>query len=60
MKEQVEARINELKAEMESGQRMMQELDEKRSNLGYTIMRISGAIQALEELVAGEEESAQA
>lgn len=60
MKEQVEARMNELKAELESGRQMMQELDEKRSTLGYTITRISGAIQVLEELVAGEEESVQA
>lgn len=60
MKEQVEARINALKAELESGRQMMQELDEKRNNLGYTIMRISGAVQVLEELVAEEVESVQA
>jgi hypothetical protein len=39
---------------------MIQELDEKRTNLGYTLTRISGAIQVLEELVAAEEESVQA
>ncbi|OKP86036.1 hypothetical protein A3844_14885 [Paenibacillus helianthi] len=60
MKEQLEARMNELKAELESGRQMMQELDEKRSNLGYAMTRISGAIQVLEELAAGEEESVQA
>lgn len=60
MKEQVEARINALKVELESGRQMMQELDEKRNNLGYTIMRISGAVQVLEELVAEETESDQA
>ncbi|CQR56667.1 MULTISPECIES: hypothetical protein [Paenibacillus sonchi group] len=59
MKEQLEARMNELKAELESGRQMMQELDEKRSNLGYAMTRISGAIQVLEELSAGEEESVQ-
>lgn len=60
MKEQLEARMNELKAELESGRQMIQELDEKRTNLGYTLTRISGAIQVLEELVAAEEESVQA
>ncbi|MNI52397.1 hypothetical protein D3C73_1071720 [compost metagenome] len=60
MKEQLEARMNELKAELEAGRQMMQELDEKRSNLGYTLTRISGAIQVLEELAAGEEASVQA
>lgn len=60
MKEQLEARMNELKSELESGRQMMQVLDEKRSNLGYAMTRISGAIQVLEELAAGEEESVQA
>ncbi|WP_379150969.1 hypothetical protein [Paenibacillus sp. sgz5001063] len=60
MKEQLETRMKELKAELESGRQMMQELDEKRSNLGYAMTRISGAIQVLEELAAGEEEAVQA
>ncbi|ETT57026.1 hypothetical protein C173_31986 [Paenibacillus sp. FSL R7-277] len=60
MKEQLEARMNELKAELETGRQMIQELDEKRTNLGYTLTRISGAIQVLEELAAAEEESVQA
>lgn len=60
MKDQLEARMNELKAELESGRQMIQELDEKRTNLGYTLTRISGAIQVLEELIAAEEESVQA
>ncbi|MFC6650228.1 hypothetical protein ACFSQ7_20930 [Paenibacillus rhizoplanae] len=60
MKEQLEARMNELKAELETGRQMIQELDEKRTNLGYTLTRISGAIQVLEELAGAEEESVQA
>ncbi|MNO31365.1 hypothetical protein D3C76_213380 [compost metagenome] len=59
MKEQLETRMKELKSELESGRQMLQELDEKRSNLGYAMTRISGAIQVLEELSAGEEESVQ-
>ncbi|WP_238652813.1 hypothetical protein [Paenibacillus piscarius] len=60
MKEQLEARMNELKAELEAGRQMIQELDEKRTQLGYTLTRISGAIQVLEELAAAEEAPVQA
>ncbi len=54
MKEQIETRINELKVELESGQKAMEELEIKRSNLMYTLLRINGAIQVLEELVPKE------
>jgi len=57
MKEQLETRIKELKGEFEEGKKMMEELDIKRTNLGQTLLRISGAIQALEELVPNEEEA---
>lgn len=57
MKEQMEARINELKAEFEEGKKMLEELDIKRTGLGQTILRISGAIQALEELMPEETET---
>lgn len=57
MKEQLEMRIKELKAELESGQKMLEELDIKRANLANTLLRISGAIQALEELMPKEEET---
>ncbi|WP_340024243.1 hypothetical protein MHI24_03830 [Paenibacillus sp. FSL K6-1096] len=60
MKEQLEARMNELKAELEAGRQMIQELDDKRTQLGYTLTRISGAIQVLEELAAAEEAPVQA
>lgn len=57
MKEQLETRIKELKTELENGQKMLEELDIKRTNLGNTILRISGAIQALEELIPEEGET---
>lgn len=60
MKEQLEARINQLKGELESGQKIMQELDAKRESLGYTIVRISGAIQVLEELMGNKDEGEEA
>jgi len=56
MKEQMEVRIKELKAEFEEGKKMLEELNMKRSSLGQTILRISGAIQALEELMPNEKE----
>jgi len=49
MRQQLEERLSKLKSEFESGQRMLSELDEKASNLRETLLRISGAIQVLEE-----------
>jgi len=49
MRQQLEERLNKLKAEFESGQKMLAELDAKTSNLRETLLRISGAIQVLEE-----------
>ena len=49
MKEQLEERLKELKAEFESGQKMLAELEAKQANLRESLLRISGAIQVLEE-----------
>ncbi len=56
MKEQIKERIQQLKAEYESGQKMLADLETQESNLRTTMLRISGAIQALEELLAQAEE----
>ena len=56
MKEQIKERIEQLKAEYESGQKMLADLETQESNLRTTMMRISGAIQVLEELLAKTEE----
>ncbi|EPF21364.1 MAG: hypothetical protein EWV58_22555 [Microcystis aeruginosa Ma_MB_F_20061100_S19] len=56
MKEQIKERIQQLKAEYESGQKMLADLETQGSNLRTTMLRISGAIQALEELLAQAEE----
>jgi hypothetical protein len=55
MKPQLEKRIAELKAEFESGQKMLADLETKKSELQSTLLRISGAIQVLEELLAQDE-----
>lgn len=49
MSNKIQKRVDELKQEFESGQKMMMELDSKRENLRETLLRISGAIQVLEE-----------
>ncbi|MDP4182077.1 MAG: hypothetical protein Q8942_13435 [Bacillota bacterium] len=60
MKEKLEARVNELKAELETGRKIMDEIEMKRANLGQTIIRISGAIQVLEELMSSDSEKDEA
>jgi prefoldin subunit 5 len=44
-------RLAELKAEFEKGQQHLQLLDQQRAELRDTLLRISGAIQVLEELL---------
>ena len=52
MKEQLTERLEKLKGEFESGQKMLADLETKQANLQQTLLRISGAIQVLEELLA--------
>ena len=47
----IEDRLTKLKAELANGQKVLAELDSKRSEVRDTIIRISGAIQVLEELL---------
>lgn len=55
MREQLQQRLVELRAEFDSGQKLLAELDQKRANLEQTLLRISGAIQVLDELLAEEQ-----
>jgi predicted nuclease with TOPRIM domain len=52
MKEQIEQRLQSLKTEYEAGQKMLAELESKQVNLQGTLLRISGAIQILEEMLS--------
>jgi len=52
MKPQLEKRLAELKSEFESGQKMLADLQIKRNELEATMLRISGAIQVLEEMLS--------
>ena len=56
MHTQLTTRLTALKAEYESGQQMLAELEQKQRNLRDTLLRISGAIQVLEEVLAQPEE----
>ena len=58
MREQLEKRLGQLKAEFESGQKMLAELEAKQASLRETMLRISGAIQVLEEVLAEAEQPA--
>lgn len=57
MKEQLQQRLQTLKAEYEAGQKMMADLEAKQANLRDTLLRISGAIQVLEEVLSEANES---
>jgi predicted nuclease with TOPRIM domain len=49
MREQLAQRLKDLKAEFESGQKMLADLEAQQAKLRDTLLRISGAIQVLEE-----------
>lgn len=52
LKERIEQRLTELRAEYESGQKALSELEARQANLRTILLRVSGAIQVLEELLA--------
>jgi predicted nuclease with TOPRIM domain len=52
LREQLERRLAKLRAEYESGQRALAELEQKQATLRDTVLRISGAMQVLEEELA--------
>jgi predicted nuclease with TOPRIM domain len=52
MREQVESRLKTLRNEFEMGQVRLRELEAQQSHLRETLLRISGAIQILEEVLS--------
>ncbi|MEN6375931.1 MAG: hypothetical protein ABFD75_14280 [Smithella sp.] len=54
MRQKLEQRLEQLKAEFEAGQKMLAELEAKQANIRETMLRISGAIQVLEEELAND------
>jgi len=63
MKAQLEQRLKELRTEYESGQKILNdieialsELEARKKNLNETLLRISGAVELLEEVLGVESE----
>lgn len=54
MNNEINARLKELKEEYKKGQERLIALEQETTSLGNTMLRISGAIQVLEELLANE------
>ncbi len=51
MREQMEERLRLLQAEFKAGQEILAELESRQASVRNTLVRISGAIQVLEELL---------
>jgi hypothetical protein len=54
MRERLSQRLEALRAELKTGQEMEAELEGRLARLRATLLRISGAIQVLEELLGHE------
>lgn len=54
MRAQLEKRLQELRSEFDAGQKMLADLEARQVQLRETMLRISGAIQVVEELLAAE------
>jgi hypothetical protein len=54
MTERIEERLTQLRAEFENGQRVLDDLEARRAGVQSSLLRIAGAIQVLEELIAGQ------
>lgn len=52
MREQMQARLKVLKQEVETGETELAKVEKQREYLRETLLRIGGAIQVLEELLA--------
>jgi hypothetical protein len=48
-------RLKTLRDEYRKGQQMLVELDQRRGEVRDTLLRISGAIQVLQELMSGQQ-----
>jgi hypothetical protein len=59
MREQMQARLEELKKELEVGQAELQKVEMQRTYLHETVLRISGGVQVLEELLREDQAAGQ-
>jgi hypothetical protein len=56
LQEQLQSRLEELKKEYESGQARLRELETESGYVRETMLRISGAIQVIQELLEKEKQ----
>ena len=59
MREQIENRVESLRADYRAGQEMLVQMEGRQASLKITLTRISGAIQVLEELLKGNDSDAE-
>lgn len=59
MKEKLEQRLEELRREYRQGEKMLADLQKQEAELRETMLRISGAVQVLEESLRGPEAEAE-
>jgi hypothetical protein len=52
VRDQLERRLDTLRAEQQAGERMRARLQAEQTEVEQTLLRISGAIQVLEELLS--------
>ena len=52
MQEKLQQRLQSLKSEFQDGQKLLADLETKQASLRETLLRISGAIQVLEEVLS--------
>ena len=54
MRGELERRLTELRSEFEAGRRLEADLQERLRDVSQTLLRVSGAIQVLEELLSAD------
>jgi len=54
LKERLKRRLETLKQEYTEGQKMLVEIDVRRRSLADSMLRITGAIQVIQEMLVGE------
>ena len=54
MRGELERRLTELRSEFEAGRRLEADLQARLSAVSQTVLRVSGAIQVLEELLSAD------
>jgi len=59
MREQLQNRLNALKDEFDNGHLRLAEVENQAAQLRQTLLRISGAIQVLEEMLSSEDGEAE-